>query len=494
MFSMREGSRRAGRRTWGVESLEDRRLMTFGPVAQFAPGWGDAVDVRFGRYSSHFQESAGVVPITITRGGDLSLGAGARVRTATVDALEGYDYLGLDQPVTFAPGSATATFYLTILDDDVSEPLMKALDLQVYRTSDVLSDDTVTSMRVLIEDDEPGSVGPLIFHAFGDAGLWTYNDAEGYRKINNASPEAIYSAPNRGAYLDFGPAGLWYWDALRGYEKLNAADPQAILTPYQGESLLIDFGHDGLWNWSRADGYSKVTDVDPEAMAGTADRSLVDFGPAGLWLFDGASWLKLDDESPEAILVGDQDDFYIDYGPRGFWRTRTSIINVYTLDGCFPTRRTNLEQLNPADPTTITPAGHIVFVGFGAAGLWRYDGAWAKLNDVAPSAVALGSRGLYMNFGDAGLWLWSYDDGDWRWDYEGKWSKIHDLAPRSVSRVTAVGLYPSNIDVLDFDYGDAGLWRGASTASEWKRLSPARVTAHGYARMDTGVNYTIILA
>ena len=343
MMKVHGRSRRDRRRNWALEALEGRRLMTAGLVPQYIPGWGDAVDVRFERYTTGVEESAGVVPVTLTRAGDLSLGAVARVRTSTVDAVEGYDYYGLDQAVVFAPGAATATFHLTILDDDVSEPEAKALHLQVYGTSDVVSNDVVASMMVLIHDDEPASKAPLTFHAFGDAGLWTYNDAEGYRKINDASPEAIYSAPNRGAYLDFGSAGFWYWNALVGYQKLKAADAQDVLVSNQGESLLIDFGADGLWRWSRSDGFAQVTDVDPEAMAGTAEGGLVDFGRAGLWSFTTASWRKLDDQSPEGV-VESGGAYYVDYGSRGLWTVVTTQLWALTADDCVPVWSTSSEM------------------------------------------------------------------------------------------------------------------------------------------------------
>lgn len=491
MMKLKDRSRRARRAAWAVESLEGRRLMAGGPVAQFAPGWGDAIDVRFDRYTTSFQESAGRVTVTLTRGGDLALGASAHVRTSTVDAVEGYDYLGLDQIVTFAPGSATATFDLTILDDAISEPETKALYLQVYGTSDVISSETVASMMVLIDDDEPGSGTPLTFHAFGDAGLWTYNDVEGYRKINDASPEAIYTAPNRGAYLDFGKSGLWYWDALTGYQKLNAADPQGILTSDQGDSLLVDFGVDGLWAWSRAGGFSRITDVDPEAMVGTAERGLVDFGRAGLWAFDfnasalwpfgATTWTKLDDESPEAIVAAGG-TFYADYGAHGLWKVGATITTASESNGGQVQYRTVLDRINPADPGTIASTADGLFVDFGAAGLWNFNGAWTKVNDVAPAATWGAVDGLYLNYGAAGLWRLA----------GGTWTKLNDFAPAAASYVTPVESYQTPQAEFDLDYGDAGLWRWS--AAGWKKLSGARVTALGSARLNTGVVYGIIPA
>lgn len=494
MMKRQGRSRRAPRRTWGAESLEGRRLMTAGLAAQFAPGWGDAVDVRFDRYTTSFQESAGRVPITITRGGDLTLGATARVRTSTVDAVAGYDYYGLDQAVNFAPGSATATFYLTILDDKISEPFTKALYLQVYQTSDVISTETVASMMVLIEDDEAGSRTPLTFHAFGDAGLWTYNEAEGYRKINDASPEAVYPAPNRGAYLDFGASGLWYWDALTGYEKLNDADAEGVLTSPLGDSLLVDFGAQGLWTWSRADGFAQVTDVDPEAMAGTAERGLVDFGRAGLWAFDfnasglspfgATTWTKLDDQSPKAI-VATGGTFYVDYGARGLWQVGTTITNAASPSGGSQVRyRTVLNRINPADPGTIASTSDGLFVDFGSAGLWNFHGgAWTKVNDLAPAATWAGQGGLYLNYGAAGLWRLA----------GGTWTKLNEAGPARASSVTRVARAEPAQDEFDLDYGDAGLWRW-STSKGWKKLNVARATALGAARLDTGVSYGVIPA
>ena len=70
-------------------------------------------------------------------------------------------------------------------------------------------------------------------------------------------------------------------------------------------------------------------------------------------------------------------------------------------------------QINTTDATRIVASGSILYVDFGATGLYKYDGsAWSRINIGNPitSMVASGSI-LYVDFGDVGVY--KYEAGAW---------------------------------------------------------------------------------
>ncbi|WP_165246538.1 Calx-beta domain-containing protein [Paludisphaera soli] len=449
MMRPHRSSRRPARRPV-LESLEGRRLLTAAPSAiasQLDPSGGPyAVFLAFSRT---VEESEGVIQVALMRTGDLTTAATISVRTAPVTALEGYDFVPLDRVVTFAAGEAEATFDLAIVDDAISEPLEKQLRLELYRGEE---DDLVatTAQTVTIVDDEPGSASRLVFHAFGAAGLWTYNEAEGYRKINDGSPEAIVAAPGRGAYLDFGPAGLWSWDALRGYSRLSHVDPEIILTSSLGERALIDFGHGGVWQWSAEGGYAKVHDLSPRAMSGFPGSAVFDYAEHGLWTWnENTGWAKVRDYGPEQMLNAGG-VYFLDYGVFGLWRLDAGGAVARVHEG-------NAEEM------TLLPYG--ILVDFGSAGLRKlgdFD-VWSQVSSHSPRAM-LSSE--LLDFGAGGFWRLAAD---------GTWSKLNTVAPRSV-------VYAAP-DLVHMDYGDAGLWTW-SAATGWRKLNPARATLLGFAMTE----------
>ncbi|MDG3007507.1 Calx-beta domain-containing protein [Paludisphaera mucosa] len=451
--------RRPVARTWSLEALEDRRLMS---VTDPAPS-----EIAFPPNSYHeVSEAAGSAPLTVVRTGDLSGPASVHVQTRSASAQVGYDYVGLDFVLGFAPGQSEATFDLVILDDDLSEPLYKGIEILLDRPEGVDGLGFSSTALVGLVDDEPGSAQPLTFLDFGDAGLWTYNDAEGYRKINDASPEAILTTSQRGALLDFGPAGLWAWDALRGYRQLSDVDPEAMLSLPQGnppipqvwgpgptgsytDTTLIDFGHGGLWTWSEADGYRKINDASPEAMAGSGYSAFLDFGPAGLWAWDRpfGRYEKINDASPEAMAGLDtpSPSGSFDFGASGLWQWNAS--------GAW-------RKLSDSDPVAMTAGtpGH-TYINFGPGGLWdhQWDGTWLKLGDAAPETILASQDDLYLGYGAGGLWRRAGD---------GTWTRLNDASPEA----SVMG------DDLLLDYGRFGLWRWKTTDG-FRKLNDADVAA-----------------
>ena len=453
MFRKHGRSRRASLRTWSLESLEGRRML-------------DASQIAFpGLVIPPADEMVGEVPLTVVRTGDLSGPASVRVRTESNDAVAGLDYVPLDFVLNFAPGQDQATFSVGIIDDDVSEPLSKSIGV---RLSDPVGADlgfwSVVGFQ--LNDNEEASYSTLAFLDFGDAGLWTYNDVEGYRKINDLAPESIVATSDRGAYLDYGPAGLWEWNALEGYRKISDVDPKSIvrlptenaprpqfatLPTWDEPTAVIDFGHGGLWALGETSGnWWKINDVSPDKMAGDGYAVLLDYGTQGLWRWEsffggwtklndaspenmvggnglrpayfdfGASglwslqsgtWQKMSDDNPEAIADG-QGLLYVDMGPKGFWM----------VDGVG-----RFHRLSEADPRSMTATEAGVFVDFGDAGLWQYVPTferWTSLNERTPVSLATDGLGrAYLNFGDQGLW---------HWDSVAGYLKINDAAPRRI--------------------------------------------------------------
>ncbi|WP_165251205.1 Calx-beta domain-containing protein [Paludisphaera soli] len=396
-------------------------------------------------------ESAGSVPLTVVRTGDLSGPASVRVRTESTSAFAGFDYAPVDVVVDFAPGESQATFSVPILDDDVSEPLSKFILVRLSEPTGVDGLGFWSVVGFQLEDDEPGSYSSLAFMDFDEAGLWTYNDAEGYRKINDRSPEAIVTTPDRGAYMDFGTAGLWAWDALQGYRKLSDSDPESLAllptkhapTPqfgpeagpiWDGPKLLVDFGQGGLWALGQDAGdWRKVNDVSPENMVADGYGVLLDYGPQGVWRWDSfqGGWTKLNDASPEAMVGGDGGlPVFFDYGASGLW----------SLQGG------EWRRVNEADPEAIIGSRGLLYVDLGTEGLWMVDGIgrWERLSEVDPRSITASEAGVFVDFGYAGFWR--YVPSMTRWDH---------LNARSPELVEV----DASSDGVVLDFGDAGVWR-----------------------------------
>ncbi|WP_165246539.1 Calx-beta domain-containing protein [Paludisphaera soli] len=454
MMRVQQGrARRRRNRSWGLEPLEDRRLLT----QYYFPADPNLSLIDLESGPAFVSESAGEATFTVGRSGDVSGPASVRVETRPMQAVPGYDYVPLETTLTFAPGETRATFKVKILDDRIAEPTYKSIRVELSDAVGAYSVGAQRSREVTIADDEPASASPLTYHAFAGAGLWTYNEVEGWRKINDATPEAIVPAPDRGAVLDFGPSGLWAFDELRGYRKLNDVDPRAILGSAWTSDLLVDFGHGGLWTWNEREGYRKINDAVPDAMAGDASGwVMLDFGAHGLWSWSsGAGWGRIRDHGPEAMLVtpGGGGQAYLDYGADGLWEWHPS---------------GTLLQLSEADPETMAvPVGGELYVGFGPFGLWNWSAyrySWKKVNDVAPRAMATDPRGLPQLLDGTpppALFLDYGDDGLWRLGDYGAWDRLNDVGPASVTY--------AGVDDLLLNYGTDGLWR-------WTRKG-------GYARL-----------
>ncbi|MDG3007508.1 Calx-beta domain-containing protein [Paludisphaera mucosa] len=428
-------ARRRSPRRWNLEALEDRRLMSVGDPTPS--------EIAFPPYAYHeVSEAAGAEPFTVVRTGDLSGPASVRVRTRGDFALDGYDYVGLDFVLTFAPGQSEADFAVAILDDAVAEPYYPKgfwVELSEPTGVDGLGVWSVASVHLI--DDEPASTPALAFMDFGDAGLWTYNDASGYRKINDASPEAIVAAPTvaaYGAYLDFGESGLWAYDEVRGYRRLSDVDPEAMAIAPGSSFLAIDFGRGGLWTWSESSGWAHLNDVSPDAMVAETGGVFLDYGDQGLWEWNEiAGWAKLNDAAPETILGGG----YFDYGAAGLWswsRDPFSQSNVWT-------------KLGDGRAEGVAVYDDRTYFDFGPKGVWSLDAdsAWRKVSDSDPASMTASFDALYIDFGPGGVWRWGRYD--LRPDLPDFWTRLSDAPAQAVVLVS--------MNDLLIDFGPGGLWR-----------------------------------
>ncbi len=78
--------------------------------------------VQFGQTTSTISESAGVVNVTISRTGDLSVPGTLSYSTADGTATAGSDYAATSGTLTFGPGETSKTFTVAIFSDSVNEP------------------------------------------------------------------------------------------------------------------------------------------------------------------------------------------------------------------------------------------------------------------------------------------------------------------------------------------------------------------------------------
>ena len=403
---------------------------------------------------------------TIVRTGDLSRPTPVRVFTQPgggAAALPGYDYTPISVDLVFAPGQVELQVVVPILDDDAPDG-DRSFSLGVGAPGGPYVPDSLNRRLVEIVDDDDPARFRLSFFNYGPAGLWTYNPAEGWRKLIDLGPEQVVVGPGRSAFLDYGPYGLWTWDGVRGWRKLNDLGPEEMTVG--GGRVYLDYGVHGLWSWSEGGGWAKLNDVDPARMAAGSDaayllveftrgglwfldtdgtyhavssdspeqmavlgwNALLDFGPSGLWnwnLFHG--WRKVGDFDARA-LVASGSSVYVDMGPSGL-----AFQYNYPLDGA-PT----FSRLNETAPASIAPASGAgdggsyasAFASFGPAGLWRWDviAGWSKLNDLSPQAV-------YATPGGADAVLDYGPQGVWRWDPTTGWSKINDASPLAVARM-----------------------------------------------------------
>ncbi|MDG3007511.1 Calx-beta domain-containing protein [Paludisphaera mucosa] len=398
-------------------------------------------------------EADGQVVVRFVRSGDVSQPTSIRVATGVPTfspdaAIAGYHFTPVDVVLTFAAGSTEASVVVPILDNDAPDG-----DRRLFVTFSYLDGGAhptiFTYFPITIVDDDDPARRNLAFFDYDAAGLWSWNEAEGWRQLSAADPGAILAAPGRSAFVDFGPQGLWTWDGVRSWRKLNDVAPESMtygdgrlfldygprglwswsenqgwarlneVDPVRmiagGQSLYVDFGHGGLWSWTANDGYTLVSRDIPEAMAADSYYDLyLDYGSAGVWRWRPfeTNWLKIDDRDPQAI-VGGPDGLSFDLGPAGLWRWDESL---------------GTSWLSAYDPSAIAPEQGGAFVSFGAGGLWRWTQAegFAKLNDLAPETIAgFGLTDAILDFGPSGLWRWTLASG---------WLKLNDLSPRAVAR------------------------------------------------------------
>ena len=110
-------------------------------------------------------------------------------------------------------------------------------------------------------------------------------------------------------------------------------------------------------------------------------------------------------------------------------------------------------QINTTDATRIVASGSILYVDFGATGLYKYDGsAWSRINvgNAITSMVASGST-LYVDFGATGLYK-----------YNGSaWSRIN--VGNAITSMESSG------SILYVDFGATGLYK--YNGSAWSSIN-----------------------
>jgi hypothetical protein len=413
------------------DQLEDRRLPT-----QLVPSIATGFELRS---AGGVPESAGVVTIEVQRYGDLSLQQDVRVRTVPGTAREGRDYLGVDRVLTFTPGQDRAAFDVTIVDDGVFHADVRtfylAMDLPAG-TGDLTG---LNDRVVIVDDDIDPLFGPQTTLDFGDAGVWVYSDQNGYRKINDVSPQAMVpDGTGYGTFFDYGAAGLWYW--VQGvWTQVSPYDPEAIVAAGVGNAdvdpsgnpmIVADFGPGGVWTWADGSGLRRINDVSPASMrnsgAESAGTVVFDYGGQGVWTWNASTgWA-----APGAPIVMRTGAGYsvLSRGADGLW--------VEDEDG--------LRRINDVAPEAMTSDSGVTYLDYGPAGLWSWDesGSWRRLSDHDPRSFVATTYGLFVDFGPAGFW---------RFDERSAWEQILVDAPEAYG-----GLGFGNVFLMD--RGADGLW------------------------------------
>ena len=432
-----------------LDRMEDRRL----PTSTLAGSTIISL-IEFAPNSSRpILESAGRQIFAVIRTGDLSGTATVRVRTEAGTALAGYDFRSLDLTLTFAPGESQKTFVVDVVDDKVAEAPFKSFSLVLSSPTGGAGLGQTSTAAVFIQDDEPGSVQPLMLLDYGVFGTWTYDASQGFQKISADNPQAVLASGNRNGYLDLGPDGLWMWDSLRGLRKLDDRDAQAMVVINNDwtrveDVLLVDFGPDGLWRFSESQGWRQLSEVDPRSIVVDRQTVYIDFGHGGLWRWgDAIPWYKLSDLAPEG-MAADAAVLYVDYGSAGLWTW--SAAESWT-------------QIATGDPQSIAVGGGVYYADYGSAGLWAWTkgGSWTRLAAADPrSMVAVGGE-LYVDYGVYGLWAYSARPGQ-----AAGFRKLSEAVADSMA-------YSLRGNRMIVSQGAAGLWAWSADAPQGRRLNAA---------------------
>ncbi|MDG3007510.1 Calx-beta domain-containing protein [Paludisphaera mucosa] len=425
-----------------------------------------ASKIGFVAYTPDVGESDGEAVVWLHRGGDLSQPATIayaavedRYQTFYRVGLAGYDFTPVTGEVVFEPGRSEASFVVPILDDDVPDG-DKTVRLLIGAPGTSPDGWTTYNLLKILDKDDPAR-RDLAFFDYGAAGLWTWNQVEGWRKINDVDPVQVLATSDREAFVDFGAAGLWRWDALRSWVKLNDLAPEHMADGVDStssspsiprHSLFLDYGPQGLWSWSELRGWAKLNDADPVRMIADEQALFLDFGPAGLWAWQETNrYTFISPDVPQAMTSLDG-RLYLDYGPAGLWRWQAGAPNWIKING--------------ADPEAMAVGADGLFVDYGPYGLWRWDATngMAPLSGDDPSTLAVAQGGLFAAFARGGLRLWTPAGG---------WAPLNDVAPAAIAT-------SPNVDDAILDYGPAGLWRW-SPASGWRKIND--VSPRAVARM-----------
>jgi hypothetical protein len=107
--------------------------------------------------------------------------------------------------------------------------------------------------------------------SFMSYGLYTYEPTGSiWTRITTVLPEAMIRHGN-GVACDFGTAyGLWLWDQAGLWQRINNADPDKMISSdVDGDAkdeLIVSFAAYGLYIYDGISGWTGIADVIPEAM------------------------------------------------------------------------------------------------------------------------------------------------------------------------------------------------------------------------------------
>lgn len=224
-------------------------------------------------------------------------------------------------------------------------------------------------------------------------------------------------------------------DLRRGTGWKHILDGSPSHVTVRGSKLIASLPGDGIHeydgsSWQMIRGSSNV-----QAILGVGDKLFVSLGAQGFYLYDGILWSQIAPVSPRLMirrgnnLAASFDDGLFEYKCDARSWLRIS-------------ERTQAEQM--------VAVQHVLYVDFGASGLYKYDGQWTRIRLADPGRMTQFGGTLAVTF--AGLGIYQYDGKSWK---------------RLSSKTDTENLLAS-IDGLFADRGEAGLYK---YRNGWRRVS-----------------------
>jgi FtsP/CotA-like multicopper oxidase with cupredoxin domain len=319
----------------------------------------------------------------------------------------------------------------------------------------IIQDKTFIPQDVAVQDAKWTNVLYPARGVYGD--LWFPHVYE-----TNQNPNNLVDGTNSFGRWDYGP---WFWPVFpvtnntlpepslvpEGFMDTpvvnGTAYPYLEVQPTAYRFRILNACNDRFVNL-------QIYQADPNISVGTAGLTEVKMVPAvphppaelaagfgsGLSLYQGGVWSGVNSLSPaNMVFQAATSTLYAGFGASGLWK----------FDGG------TWVQISTDNPLTMMVSGTSLYVGFAASGLRKWDGTtWTNLAPSAPENMVDTGTVLYVDFGVSGLWTWNGTT----------WTRIAPGNPGSM-------VYRAATSTLYVGFAGAGLWKYDGTT--WTNLATA---------------------